>query len=74
MKTKGRKIECVLCVLFCSGGVSRDWVGVPRQLYTPGQEKPHCVCVNLDTETAIGQFKEYDGCPNNAYSCTVDIN
>ena len=27
-----------------SGGVSRDWVGVPRQLFYPGRE-PRCACV-----------------------------
>ncbi|XP_076461981.1 neuferricin-like [Babylonia areolata] len=30
-----------------SGGIQRDWVGVPRQFYEPGkaQEKARCVCV-----------------------------
>ncbi|XP_028938296.1 neuferricin [Ornithorhynchus anatinus] len=28
-----------------SGGVSRDWVGVPRRLYQPGPTGPQCVCV-----------------------------
>ncbi|KAG7174676.1 Neuferricin-like [Homarus americanus] len=28
-----------------SGGVQRDWAGVPRKLYSPGQPKPRCACV-----------------------------
>ncbi|XP_078535809.1 neuferricin [Lissotriton helveticus] len=28
-----------------SGGVERDWVGVPRKLYKPGAKDHRCVCV-----------------------------
>lgn len=28
-----------------SGGVERDWAGVPRKLYTPGKKSYRCVCV-----------------------------
>lgn len=28
-----------------SGGVNRDWIGVPRKLYKPGSSDSHCVCV-----------------------------
>ena len=28
-----------------SGGVARDWVGVPRMYYTVGSSKPRCACV-----------------------------
>lgn len=28
-----------------SGGVDRDWIGVPRKLYKPGTKQSHCVCV-----------------------------
>ncbi|NXP44314.1 NEUFC protein, partial [Heliornis fulica] len=28
-----------------SGGVQRDWTGVPRKLYQPGSSSSHCVCV-----------------------------
>uniref|UniRef100_K7GCQ6 Cytochrome b5 domain containing 2 n=1 Tax=Pelodiscus sinensis TaxID=13735 RepID=K7GCQ6_PELSI len=28
-----------------SGGVKRDWIGVPRKLYKPGSSDSHCVCV-----------------------------
>jgi hypothetical protein len=29
----------------CSGGVERDWAGVPRKLYEPGTSKHRCACV-----------------------------
>ncbi|KAK8405991.1 hypothetical protein O3P69_007007 [Scylla paramamosain] len=28
-----------------SGGIERDWVGVPRKLFMPGQSKSRCACV-----------------------------
>ncbi|VDP14106.1 unnamed protein product [Soboliphyme baturini] len=28
-----------------SGGVKRDWVGVPRKYFKPGSIRPRCVCV-----------------------------
>ncbi|XP_044849898.1 neuferricin isoform X2 [Mauremys mutica] len=28
-----------------SGGVNRDWIGVPRMLYKAGSSDSHCVCV-----------------------------
>uniref|UniRef100_A0A8C0GVB2 Cytochrome b5 domain containing 2 n=1 Tax=Chelonoidis abingdonii TaxID=106734 RepID=A0A8C0GVB2_CHEAB len=28
-----------------SGGVNRDWIGVPRKLYKPSSSDSHCVCV-----------------------------
>ncbi|XP_066492317.1 neuferricin [Tiliqua scincoides] len=31
-----------------SGGVSRDWSGVPRKLYEPGSQHSRCVCVRTE--------------------------
>ncbi|XP_045841485.1 neuferricin isoform X2 [Meles meles] len=75
--------------LWCSpesGGVSRDWVGVPRKLYKPGAKEPHCVCVRttgppsgqapgLPAHTNRGDLDhpglgEYTGCPPLAVSCS----
>ncbi|XP_059006480.1 neuferricin isoform X2 [Mustela nigripes] len=75
--------------LWCSpesGGVSRDWVGVPRKLYKPGAKEPHCVCVRttgppsgqapgLPAYTNRGDLDhpglgEYTGCPPLASSCS----
>ncbi|XP_053625582.1 neuferricin [Plodia interpunctella] len=54
-----------------SGGVKRSWVGVPRQLYTPGKEHPRCVCVNLEENAVVGLVKEYDGCSITSPECTL---
>ncbi|OWR46427.1 putative cytochrome b5 domain containing 2 [Danaus plexippus plexippus] len=51
-----------------SGGIVRNWVGVPRQLYTPGVERPQCVCVSRDNSSLI---KEYEGCPSTSTECIV---
>lgn len=53
-----------------SGGVKRDWVGVPRKLFKPGQRSHRCVCVNehlLDDP----RLKEYDECDKNSVICKV---
>ncbi|XP_034839586.1 neuferricin [Maniola hyperantus] len=63
---EGAKVWCTKS----SGGVVRDWVGVPRQMYTPGQEKPLCVCVNIDKINS-SQLKEYHDCPNTSAECLV---
>ncbi|XP_069917350.1 neuferricin isoform X3 [Oryctolagus cuniculus] len=68
-----------------SGGVSRDWIGVPRKLYKPGAKEPHCVCVRttgppseemLDNPTHRNRgdldhpgLQEYPGCPPLAITC-----
>ncbi|KAJ7308915.1 hypothetical protein JRQ81_008192 [Phrynocephalus forsythii] len=31
-----------------SGGIARDWTGVPRKLYEPGSRRSHCVCVKVE--------------------------
>uniref|UniRef100_A0A8C6X6C2 Neuferricin n=1 Tax=Naja naja TaxID=35670 RepID=A0A8C6X6C2_NAJNA len=60
-----------------SGGISREWSGVPRKLYEPGSSRSHCVCIKTE-ELFPGQEKstqlsnqgklnnpnlqEYEGC------------
>lgn len=72
-----------------SGGVSRDWTGVPRKLYKPGAKEPHCVCVRTTgppsdqapdnpTHTNHGDLdhpslEEYAGCPPLAVTCSVPL-
>ncbi|XP_044526800.1 neuferricin isoform X1 [Gracilinanus agilis] len=69
-----------------SGGVPRDWTGVPRKLYQPGEKQPRCVCVRT-RGPPTGQvgaashsdrgdldnpsLQEYPGCPPLASSCTM---
>uniref|UniRef100_A0A1B6C9H9 Neuferricin n=1 Tax=Clastoptera arizonana TaxID=38151 RepID=A0A1B6C9H9_9HEMI len=63
-----------------SGGIDRDWVGVPRKLYLPGQNKYRCACVNLlhssntfpaDNTLRNGNLEEYTGCHPKSSSCHV---
>ncbi|KAJ0180681.1 hypothetical protein K1T71_004085 [Dendrolimus kikuchii] len=65
----GTKVWCTKT----SGGISRNWVGVPRQLFTPGEDKPRCVCINLETIHTQGLIKEYKNCQSEATSCFVQI-
>ncbi|XP_050345292.1 neuferricin [Nymphalis io] len=52
-----------------SGGIERGWAGVPRQLFTPGEEKPRCVCVNLEKNYS-SMLKAYEGCPSKSTHCS----
>uniref|UniRef100_A0A8C8RL26 Neuferricin n=1 Tax=Pelusios castaneus TaxID=367368 RepID=A0A8C8RL26_9SAUR len=70
-----------------SGGVSRDWIGVPRKLFKPGSTGHHCVCVRT-TGPPSGQLEssvhhdrgdldnpnvqEYSGCHPLAEFCVVE--
>ncbi|KAL0842297.1 hypothetical protein ABMA28_014431 [Loxostege sticticalis] len=66
---EGSRVWCTTS----SGGITRSWTGVPRQLYSPGAEKPRCVCVNVTTDdSTAGMFKEYENCPKTATSCVID--
>ncbi|XP_045149472.1 neuferricin isoform X3 [Echinops telfairi] len=69
-----------------SGGVSRDWTGVPRKLYKPGAKEPQCVCVRTTgppsdqtPDTTMHRNRgdldhpslgEYKGCPPLAVACS----
>jgi len=66
-----------------SGGVTRNWVGVPRQLYYPARQ-PRCACVrntgppstDPGAKTNRGDLdsphvKEYEGCGPKDWECRV---
>ncbi|KAK7863809.1 hypothetical protein R5R35_003301 [Gryllus longicercus] len=56
-----------------SGGIQRDWVGVPRMLYTPGSDSYRCACINLDDapNQQSGNLKEYPDCNPKSTSCYI---
>ncbi|NXA19185.1 NEUFC protein, partial [Ibidorhyncha struthersii] len=71
-----------------SGGVNRDWTGVPRKLYLPGSRGSHCVCVRTTgppwgepDSTEHGDrgdldnphLEEYDGCHPLAKQCVLTV-
>ncbi|XP_006007296.1 neuferricin isoform X1 [Latimeria chalumnae] len=74
----------VWCSKF-SGGVERDWVGVPRKLYKPGSSGFRCVCVRTSGPPSSQptsqkhsdrgdldspQLQEYEGCLPFSESCS----
>ncbi|XP_077167470.1 neuferricin isoform X3 [Paroedura picta] len=69
-----------------SGGISRDWAGVPRKMYEPGSRGSHCVCVRTEgppSEQYVSfqpsnrgdldnpRLQEYDGCHPLANWCAL---
>uniref|UniRef100_H2M7U7 Neuferricin n=2 Tax=Oryzias latipes TaxID=8090 RepID=H2M7U7_ORYLA len=54
-----------------SGGVIREWAGVPRKRFSPGSNGVRCVCVEDPFSAEDPSLQEYDGCPPHADSCTV---
>ncbi|CAK1545206.1 unnamed protein product [Leptosia nina] len=52
-----------------SGGIVRNWVGVPRQMFTPGKDKPKCVCAQQETN----MLKPYTGCLSTSAECFVKV-
>ncbi|KAM4843977.1 neuferricin isoform 1-T1 [Thomomys bottae] len=79
--TKGSRFWCSPK----SGGINRDWIGVPRKLYKPGTKEPRCVCVRatgppsdqLDSPVHTNRgdlddpnLREYTGCPPLSITCS----
>lgn len=54
-----------------SGGVEREWTGVPRRLYIPGSRVTRCVCVENPSDDDPN-LKRYESCPLNSPSCLVE--
>ncbi|NP_001096144.1 neuferricin precursor [Danio rerio] len=56
-----------------SGGIHRDWVGVPRMLFTPGSGHSRCVCIRLSdpVHSENRNLREYTDCPPRAESCQI---
>lgn len=55
-----------------SGGIERDWVGVPR-LYNDGQSE-RCVCLDVSSPEAKNlekTLKRYTGCDPNSTECPI---
>lgn len=67
-----------------SGGVKRDWAGVPRQYFQPGKTEPRCACVkdigppsgadpdvdhNNRGDLDNPLMKLYEGCDEKSFEC-----
>lgn len=55
-----------------SGGVQRDWIGVPRKIFKPGQTDFNCVCVH-DSKLDSPNLKEFDHCDSKSTKCTFQL-
>nr|CAG4649533.1 EOG090X0A5G [Scapholeberis mucronata]SVE93765.1 EOG090X0A5G [Scapholeberis mucronata] len=53
-----------------SGGVKRDWVGVPRSLYSADAKNIRCACAQ-EADLSDPLLKEYPNCPKDATSCML---
>ncbi|XP_076755054.1 neuferricin [Xylocopa sonorina] len=65
-------------VVWCtkrSGGIERDWVGVPRMLFeSPNSKEYRCACVKLNSkeyEETKGMLREYSQCPKTSVRCAL---
>ncbi|CAK9812188.1 Cyb5d2 [Anthophora quadrimaculata] len=65
-------------VVWCSersGGIERDWIGVPRMLFeSPNSKQYRCACVKLDSKEykeMKGMLREYSQCPETSIRCFV---
>lgn len=71
---------------FGSGGIQRDWTGVPRKLFSPGQARSRCACIKNtgapshdptrkpnDNRGDLDNpnIQEYKGCPPDETSCYI---
>ncbi|KAK7597684.1 hypothetical protein V9T40_009909 [Parthenolecanium corni] len=69
---KGSRVWCTKK----SGGIDRDWIGVPRKLFVPGSQTYRCACINISPQNSKyamdTKFSEYDGCDSNSHSCFVE--
>lgn len=51
-----------------SGGIDRQWTGVPRKYFEPGNTGFRCACIH-DSKLGVGNLKEYDGCDPKSTTC-----
>jgi len=67
-KDSGRELWCSEK----SGGIERDWVGVPRRKISLNAETPDemCVCARSTSIAAQDPYlREYEGCPSHQSFC-----
>ncbi len=51
-----------------SGGIDRQWTGLPRKYFEPGNVGYRCACVH-ESKLENANVKEYDGCDSNSRTC-----
>jgi len=53
-----------------SGGIKRNWAGVPRKLFQRGKTDYRCICASPKT-ISDPHLKEYESCPPDSYRCKI---
>lgn len=72
LRSLGKLINILICF---SGGISRNWIGVPRQYFEMATGKERCVCVRLDSPEYVenkASFSDYKNCAVDATSCFIE--
>ncbi len=61
-----------LFILFnYSGGIERDWEGLPRRYFTPNSKDWRCACVN-EPDLGNPHIRLYPGCNPEQKKCKID--
>lgn len=55
-----------------SGGIEREWTGVPRKIYKPGKTDFDCVCVE-QSKLKEGSLQEFEDCDPESIKCTFNL-
>lgn len=67
-----------LYLCFKSGGIARNWIGVPRMLYeSPSSKQYRCACIKLDSkeyDEYNGILRVFDGCKETSSTCNIKKN
>lgn len=59
--------------LWCSpksGGIDRDWTGVPRQLFNPSTGQTKCVCAH-PSQLGNPNLRQYPNCASTSVECPL---
>lgn len=67
LQESGGRVWCTTS----SGGIEREWAGVPRHLFEPETGKTRCACVR-ESDLGNPNLKEFANCPKNSESCTTE--
>lgn len=70
---QGQNIRARVWCTEKSGGVERNWVGVPRKFKDPTNPngKMRCACVRLEDSENDTLYQMYESCPRDATSCFI---
>lgn len=63
--------------VFYSGGIARDWTGVPRMLFdNPHSKQYRCACLrpqSTEYKENRGVIREFKDCAPDSISCYIEV-